>query len=260
VKDMNDQSPSKESLDLEKLNLEVQSLRTKAGLEKAKLELDIENLRRAFRRTLTITVLSASVPMLIAVIGWTIQTKWAQDAARRTEEYHREELYNKMLENFGSTNPSVRLGAVLALSKYAESDPEVITALVNRLASEEDIATQEQIMLTIGSLGKSVLPQVANANRRAAAQFAQDSSELVHLLSIREPATESNKKRYDKRVEIVSEDLTPRIEQLSLGFTLQSSAEDSKQLEERRLRSGSMHLFGLYMMPSYEPMFNSQLK
>ena len=202
LNEMDDQSLSKDKLELQKLNLEVQVLRARAGLEQEKARLDVENLRRTFRRTLMIAVLSASVPMTIAVVGWTIQTIQARRAASLTEQYRREELYNKMFENLGNPNPSLRAAAVSGLSEYArpsgqigtrQTSVEVINALINQLANEDDSGVQQQIFLTIASAGKTALPVIAEANRRASAQFVRDSGELTGLLLLKESLSKPDK-------------------------------------------------------------------
>jgi len=195
---MDDQSLSKSELELKKLDLEVQVLQAKVGLEEERARLDLNNLRRTFRRTLIIAVLSASVPMTIAVVGWTIQSIQARRAASLTEQYRREERYNKMIENLGNPSASLRLAAVSGLSEYArpsgrlgerETSAEVINALTNRLGIEDDTGVQQQILVTIGSVGKTALPYIAKANRSAAAQFIQYSGKLAGLLSMKRDPT-----------------------------------------------------------------------
>jgi uncharacterized protein YjbI with pentapeptide repeats len=270
MNDKNDQSPSQDTLLLEKLNLEVRLLRDRVGLEEKKLKLDIDNLRAAFRRTLIVAVLSASVPMTIAVAGWTIQRLAEQRAAKRTEDYHREDLYNRMIENLGSANPSLRLAAVVGLSEYAQpggqigerhTSDEVINALTSRLANEDDGAVQQQIFLTMGSLGKAVLPQVANTNRRAAAQFVRDSGELAGLLLLKNSIAKSDNSS-SKLKKIISDDLPARLKSVSLVLELSKeqsktktkpdkeqtlSADERESARGKRYSSsGLIHLMGLY--------------
>ena len=255
---MNDQSPSKSELELQKLDLEVQVLKARAGLEQEKARLDVENQRHTFRRTLMIAVLSASVPMTIAVIGWTIQTIQARRAASLTEQYRREERYNKMIENLGNPSPSVRLAAVSGLSEYAlssgrigerETSAEVINALTNRLGVEDDAGLQQQILITIGSVGKSALPHIANANRYAAAQFIQHSGKLTGLLSMKRSPADFEDSNVRKK--IIADDLPQELASISLGLELTSKEQVEKKTEPwstQERSSGGGYLEELFLL------------
>lgn len=256
---MDDQSPSKETLEVRKLDLEIQGLQARVGLEEERARLDVNNLRRTFRRTLIIAVLSASVPMIIAVLGWSIQNYQARRAASLTEEYRREERYNTMIGNLGNASPSSRLAAVSGLSEYAlpggrigerQTSAEVINALTHRLASEDDAGVQQRILVTIGSVGKAALPHIANANRYAAGQFVQHSGELAGLL-LRKRAPSNSDYSYAETKKIRSVDLPEEVIPISLVLELAAPKEQPEKTERSSTNrsyssSGMMHLWGLY--------------
>jgi len=268
---MENQSPSKNELELQKLDLEVQVLRAKVAVEEERAKLDVSLLRTTFRRTLIIAVLSASVPMTIAVVGWTIQSIQARRAASLTEQYRREERYNKMIENLGNPSPSLRLAAVSGLSEYAppsgrigerETSAEVINALANRLAIEEDAGVQQQILFTIREVGKSALPHIANANRSAAAQFIQHSGKLAGLLSMKRTPNDFAESKGLKKIQ--AEDLPAEVEPISLTLELAAPKEQGEKNEEawgsQEHSGANIYLEGLYGLSRlHETAFHSHI-
>jgi hypothetical protein len=178
-------SETQEQLGLRKLQLEVEGLSDKVELEKKKLELEVDVLRHGFRRTLATALITALVSVGIAGGGWLIQRRSERAADARAERNHREEVFAKVLENFGSSNPSERMSAAVALSSFArpseDTAAQTLAALANRLAVEDDLAVQEQIINSLTTLGKPGLAELVKTNRRAAMQFARESGQYVGL-------------------------------------------------------------------------------
>jgi len=234
-----------EELEFKKLQLEVKGLSERVELEKQKLSLEVKGLQHGFRRTLITALLTASISMFIAVAGWTVQRRSEEDATRHAEKNHREEVFAKLLENLGSANPSARMSAAVALSSFGrpteETADQTIAALTNRLAVEDDLAVDEQIIDTLVSLGKPALHESARANPRAAMQFVRDSGTYVGLLMTLDALHRRQAIVYDDETE-AKEMKTLSFEIKLVGFPLeQNSSSTLKALTLKDLLRGQFH-------------------
>src|SRR5437667_569374 len=116
-----DSSAKLEQLNLQKTELEVTELSERIELSKTKLELEIRSLRHGFVRTLATALITALVSLGIAGGGWLLQRRSERAADARSERNHREEVFAKVLENFGSPNPAARMSAAVALASFGRA-------------------------------------------------------------------------------------------------------------------------------------------
>lgn len=164
-------------LDKTKRELEIQALRERTPLEVAKLNLEIEALKKRFRETLTISIITAAVAVVIAGGGWFIDRRKTREANLDSAVKRQEERLSKTLENFGSANLVTRMAAVSDLSSFARAEgpnrQQIISALVNRLGVTEDIGEMESVVGALAGIGRPALSESVNANRRAALTFSR---------------------------------------------------------------------------------------
>lgn len=174
------QKADETDLERHKLELEIKSFPERQKLENSKLQLEIIALRRSFWRTLATALLTATVTMLIAVGGWLFQANKYREDAHETAIKHREEVFTKVLEDFASSNPSVRAAATVILPQFVtpEYEKQIINLLVNRLSSEDDVTVTEQIVVALNKIGRPALPECVNTNKRAQVAFARSVGRL----------------------------------------------------------------------------------
>ena len=151
-----------DDLETIKRDLEVKALQQKAPLEVTKLQLEIESLKRGFGRTLAVSVITAAITILIAVGGWTLD-RWKTRAANRdSEAKHQDEVFAKVLDNFGSPNLATRMTAIISLTSFANdhdrSQEQVTAALVSRLSIAEDVPEIEQIVWALEKMAVRPYP------------------------------------------------------------------------------------------------------
>lgn len=153
----------------------------KLQLEIEKLQLENEDLRRRKPSPWTAIVMS----VLIAVGGWLIQRAADRDADREKEAFHQDEVLAGYIDKLGSTTSNQRMTAAEALVQLSQrvgisSQAKLLaaTALVHRVAYEEDPAVVSELMSQISLLRELPVLQLVLVNRAAGDQLAADIGKL----------------------------------------------------------------------------------
>src|ERR1700730_8187699 len=121
---------------------------TKDDLEIEKLNLEIDDLRHGWRRTRQTTVLTAGVAILIAAIGFVGQQYVEHLNIAATAAAARESEFFRAKESLTASSPNARIIAALDLAPYlranqateseADSRSAAVSALAGQFGHEDD--------------------------------------------------------------------------------------------------------------------------
>ncbi|HTD37738.1 MAG TPA: hypothetical protein VK669_09505 [Candidatus Limnocylindrales bacterium] len=171
-----------------------------ATLETEKKRREVQDLKYGWLRTLGTALLTA----FVAVGGWYVQAKSSADESHRQQTVHdtdersrnqqaATETYFRFLSDLGDPSATKRITADEYLeqtyvtlkreqSRIGVTDidgptrdlrlRQIVQALVYRFSTENDLAVQEEIRLTLQRLGPDVLGPSIAANRRVEFLFA----------------------------------------------------------------------------------------
>ncbi|AET88026.1 hypothetical protein BYI23_A001880 [Burkholderia sp. YI23] len=166
--------------------LEIEILESRKALEKEKLEQEVEQLRSApgkDKKTIRLgiaTALLSSLTALSVAAGTAFVTWQVQNIVDQQKSF---ETYAALLHDLGSDSAPARAGGVIGLTRFAQKDKEraeqTIAILVTQLSSERDTRVIRVLVPSIVSLGTSALGSIARLNRDAYLQYRNDLADYV---------------------------------------------------------------------------------
>ena len=145
--------------------------RKKLGLEVRSLEAEPQRARTQTWLSILTAMLTATTTLTVAIGGWAISSQLQANANRQ----HDAENYLHLLQAVDDKSSAVRIGAVVALQKYAlraqdgpsdDTSKQTAFILVNRLGTEDDPVTIHALTDVLRSLGPSVVQPILDTYRQ----------------------------------------------------------------------------------------------